>query len=152
MTKKYQHFGIYALIFDKNKQNILLIKKSRGPYTGMLDLPGGSPEDNETPKETLIREVKEETGAEIDQAQSMGYFETKLKYVEDQQQCLLTHTGEIFITVLKGNVFIDLISSDTNGCVWVNIDNLSNVNITPSVLESLKMYSNKKYELCSFLL
>ena len=141
MIKENQHFGTYALVFDKGTEDILLIKKSRGPYTGMLDLPGGSPKVNETPKEALIREVKEETGAEIDQAESMGFFETKFKYVEDQEQCLLTHRGEIFITVLKGNVSIGLISSDTDGCVWVNTDSLLNFDTTPPVLQGLKMYN-----------
>ena len=46
---------------NKNSK-ILLVKKARGPYTGLYDLPGGSQENGETYIDTLKREVAEETG------------------------------------------------------------------------------------------
>ena len=55
MQKNKNHFGVYAIILKGN--SILLIKKSRGPYKGKLDLPGGRQELGETHLETLIREV-----------------------------------------------------------------------------------------------
>ena len=57
------HKGVYAII-KKNNQ-ILVIRKARGPYTGLYDLPGGTPEDSETPEETLKREIKEETNCDL---------------------------------------------------------------------------------------
>ena len=54
------HFGVYGSIVKDGK--ILLIKKSRGPYTGLYDLPGGSQEQGESHLETLKREIMEETG------------------------------------------------------------------------------------------
>jgi len=63
MRKTHSHFGIYGCL--KRDSSILLIKKARGPYEGMYDLPGGSPEQNETNEETFIREVKEETGLDV---------------------------------------------------------------------------------------
>jgi len=56
----HQHFGIYGFIAEQNK--VLVIEKSRGPYLGMFDLPGGSPEKEETFEETLKRELYEEVG------------------------------------------------------------------------------------------
>ncbi|MFJ8459002.1 NUDIX hydrolase [Lysinibacillus xylanilyticus] len=50
-----------AVIF--NKQNKILLKKD--PIRGW-ELPGGCVETNETIKETVIREVKEETGIEVE--------------------------------------------------------------------------------------
>lgn len=38
------HFGIYGIALNKNRDKILLVKKTRGPYTGLYDLPGGTPE------------------------------------------------------------------------------------------------------------
>lgn len=33
-----------------------MIIKKRGPYTGLLDLPGGTPEFGESPLQTLTRD------------------------------------------------------------------------------------------------
>lgn len=59
------HTGIYALIFSEKGNKILLIKKSRGPYKGLYDLPGGSPNFEESLEQTIQREVLEETGLKI---------------------------------------------------------------------------------------
>ena len=58
--KDTRHLGVYGVIINDNK--VLLIKKSRGAYTGQYDLPGGSIEHGEKPSETLKREIMEETG------------------------------------------------------------------------------------------
>ncbi|MFC3299342.1 NUDIX domain-containing protein [Arthrobacter agilis] len=54
------HYGIYGAWWQDGA--LVTIRKSRGPYLGMLDLPGGSPEAAETPIETLERELLEECG------------------------------------------------------------------------------------------
>lgn len=41
------HVGSYSIII--RNENIALIKKARGGYTGKLDLPGGGIEHEETP-------------------------------------------------------------------------------------------------------
>ena len=62
------HFGVYGSIIKDDK--ILLIKKARGPYTGMYDLPGGSQEKGESHADTLKREIKEETGCDVIKAEN----------------------------------------------------------------------------------
>lgn len=49
------HLGVYGLIVNEGK--ILLIKKNRGPYKGLLDLPGGGLEDGESTHQALEREI-----------------------------------------------------------------------------------------------
>lgn len=46
--KTTRHFGIYGVWRHEGK--LVLVRKSRGPYTGQLDLPGGTPELGETAK------------------------------------------------------------------------------------------------------
>lgn len=61
MNNKEKHFTASALIIDNNK--VLLV------YHKKLNVwlhPGGHVEKNENPDETLLREVKEETGLEIE--------------------------------------------------------------------------------------
>jgi 8-oxo-dGTP pyrophosphatase MutT (NUDIX family) len=50
-----RHFGVYGLLWYRG--HVATVLKSRRPYDGLLDLPGGSPEDSETPEQTLAREV-----------------------------------------------------------------------------------------------
>lgn len=54
------HYGVYGAWRQNGR--VVAIRKARGPHTGMLDLPGGSPEGDETSEETLLRELHEECG------------------------------------------------------------------------------------------
>ena len=45
--------------------NVLMVKASRGLVAGSWDLPGGFISYGESPEESLVREVKEETGLDI---------------------------------------------------------------------------------------
>jgi 8-oxo-dGTP diphosphatase len=49
--------------FPHNK--ILLIKRSTPPFVGYWALPGGRVEPRETVEQTIVREVKEETGLDV---------------------------------------------------------------------------------------
>lgn len=57
---------VHALIVNA-KGEVLLIKRSEteGVLPGLWDIPGGTLEDGEDPKEGVIREVKEETNLEV---------------------------------------------------------------------------------------
>jgi len=56
-----KHFTASALIIDKNK--VLLVNHKK---LGVWLYPGGHIEANETPEQAVIREVKEETGLNVE--------------------------------------------------------------------------------------
>lgn len=58
--RQVTRLGVYGVLVKDQK--ILLIKKQKGCYKGLLDLPGGGIEFGETPEETLRREIQEEVG------------------------------------------------------------------------------------------
>ena len=97
--KAHTHIGVYGLVIKDDK--ILLIKKVTGPYDGLLDLPGGSFEFGETPKETLARELQEEVGIK-----------------------------PINYGTVKENIEIDEQNDDSLGASFYNIKNLKKENLS----------------------
>ena len=63
---------VNALIFDK-KDRLLFTKRAIDPEKGMLDLPGGFVDLNETLEEALMREIKEELNGKV---KSLKYFDS----------------------------------------------------------------------------
>jgi 8-oxo-dGTP diphosphatase len=57
--------------------NIVLIKRKYTPFRGQLALPGGIVEESETPRETIIREVKEETNLDVKIEKEIGIYDAK---------------------------------------------------------------------------
>lgn len=128
------HFGIYGICRHENK--ILLIKKARGPYTGLYDLPGGSPEENETFEETLIREIKEETNFSVTQITNQRQLSVIFSDFTPQsgKKGVLKHDAVLFDVTVEGEISQDGDGLDSNGAVWIDIDILTSQNATPYAL------------------
>jgi 8-oxo-dGTP diphosphatase len=58
--------------FPNNK--IVLIKRRTLPFTGYWALPGGRVDPGETVEQTIVREVKEETGLDVTIVQKIGEY------------------------------------------------------------------------------
>jgi len=91
---KHSHLGSYAIICYSNQ--IVLIEKARGPYTGMLDLPGGSIEFGESPEDAVVREVFEETGLIVTDSCLSSAVSEKYKYIQDDANYVLHHLGFLY--------------------------------------------------------
>ena len=72
------HVGFYGVIIHDGK--IALIKKARGGYKGLYDLPGGGIEHDETPLEALTRELMEEIGVSIVKAELLDAVSKTFKW------------------------------------------------------------------------
>lgn len=77
--KKYGGKTATAIIpFPENK--ILLIKRNTVPFKGYWGLPGGRMDPGETVEQTIVREVKEETGLDVKIVGKIGeYIEKGIK-------------------------------------------------------------------------
>ena len=62
-----------AVIICK-KNSMVLIKRKKDPYKGLWALPGGFVEYGETVESAVLREVKEETGLEIELQGLVGVY------------------------------------------------------------------------------
>ena len=76
MDKKYIFPYIVNVCYIVNaKDEVLLQLKRRGFGKGKWNGPGGKIKSHETPEESVVREVKEETGISIKGPQKMGVLE-----------------------------------------------------------------------------
>lgn len=121
LIQKQLHIGIYGLI-EKN-DDILVIRKSRGPYNGLFDLPGGRPSHGEPILEALRREIKEETGIEAEHFSLFGNFSFLIPYqdIEGNQKEMY----HIALTYQVKNINFDsfnssIIDEDVNGSLLIS--------------------------------
>ena len=77
--------GVGALIFDDEKR-ILLIERGGEPLKGWWSLPGGVLETGETLADGVRREVKEETGLNVEPEQMIEVFERIMRDAEGRPE------------------------------------------------------------------
>lgn len=137
ITKKTR-VGSYGLIIKDNK--IALIRKARGGYKGLLDLPGGGVEHGEKPEETLIREIKEETGCNVSKYKLLSVQSTVIKWHDEEFNEDLHQIGILYKVELKDySLKEDGDGFDSEGCDFYEIDNLNKDEVTPFVRDGLKI-------------
>lgn len=137
-TAHTSHFGVYGAAIKDGQ--ILLIRKSRGPYTGLLDLPGGTPEPHELLEETLRREVEEETGCEVTALDTPRAVSALYPYRSPDigHEYTLRHLGALYMMKVRGEARMDLVDGDSSGADWYDCAKLLPYEITPFVKIAIK--------------
>lgn len=132
------HVGVYGVFIHENR--ILLIKKSRGAYKGMFDLPGGGIEFGEKVEDALRREFIEETGIILESQNFIGHNEYFCEYLnEANEPRTLHHLGLYY----KVSAIFDKIKDgpdgqDSLGAEFVDIEKLSELKISQIALPIIK--------------
>jgi len=125
--------SIYAVLTQS--QSVLLVpQKDRG-----FDLPGGGVELGESLSEAAVREVKEETGLDIDPGPIVAVREAFFVWAPADPaarvayQCLMFY---ITATVIGGNLTTDGFDSrerhDADMARWISLDALDTVKVASS--------------------
>ena len=137
------HVGSYGVIIHDGK--IALIKKARGGYKGLYDLPGGGIEHDETPVETLHRELMEEIGVSIVKAELLDAVSKTFKWdVNDKLIQDLHHIGILYrVEIESDELKTDADGLDSLGGEWKDIDKVKEEDVSPFTWMALKKLGYK---------
>ena len=137
------HVGSYGVIIRDRK--IALIKKARGGYKGLYDLPGGGIEHDETPLEALTRELMEEIGVSIVKAELLDAVSKTFQWdVNDELIQDLHHIGILYTVEIEGNELkTDADGLDSLGGEWKDIDKVKEEDVSPFTWMALKKLGYK---------
>ena len=65
------HYTV-CILFSEDIGQVLLVRKNKTTYKGILNGPGGAIEENEDPYDGALREIREETGLDAGDLRSLG--------------------------------------------------------------------------------
>lgn len=121
-----------AVIIEKD-QKILFTVRNRAPQKGMLDLPGGFTDPDETAEETCARELKEELDLDIAPERFKFFSSRPNDYVYKN----IPYKTEdlIFTTIFPSNAELKLEESEIKAVKWVE---KSEIDLNKIAFESLK--------------
>lgn len=142
--KEYKQLGAYGIRISEGK--ILLIKKANGPYSGKLDLPGGTIEFCERSEEALKRELLEEVGIEVLNYELFDADSVSFQWNFKEDTLIKVHHTGIFYKILdyknniKKEMKVDEINDDSLGADFYDINKLSKEELSKiAILELEKL-------------
>lgn len=129
--------GVGAVIF--NNEKVLLVKRGKEPGYGKWSIPGGAVELGETLKEGVLREVKEETGLEVE----IGGTVEILDWVSRDENGRIKYHYVLVDFWCKSHSAEVNPSSDVLDARWVQLSDAPNYDLPWAALEVInKAFSN----------
>lgn len=132
---------VTAIILNKEGDKILLVRQKNKSQNvpGALGLPGGKIEFGESPKESLMRKIKEETGLIVTEENLSQFDENYFsRYMPRMKTGVLRHAS---MKVFASSSFEgDIKSSDKTEPVWIHLAALNRAKTMPNVKLAVKAY------------
>jgi 8-oxo-dGTP diphosphatase len=116
--------GVGALIFEAGQ--ILLVERAKEPLKGFWSLPGGIVEAGEKLEDAICREVREETGLEIEPVSLFEIFERIMPDAEGRAEYHYV-LMDYLCRVTGGELAA---ASDVSQAAWVEEQNLGEYRLT----------------------
>lgn len=118
-----------------NKDSVLVQEKSGTKYQGGLVFPGGHVEEGESLRDSMIREIKEETGLTISNPKPCGYKD----WIQED--------GTRYIVLLyKTDKYEgELKSSDEGRVFWLNRKDLPEANLIWNMKELMEIFESDEF-------
>jgi 8-oxo-dGTP diphosphatase len=108
---------------------ILVVRRARPPSEGLWSIPGGRVEPGETLAEAARREVREETGLDVDVQEILGHV--------DIPHGDIVYDVADFAATVSGNVPPLAAGDDARDARWVTAGELRDLSTTPQLIPTL---------------
>ena len=125
---------VAAIIVHEDK--IFATQRGYGDFKDGWEFPGGKIEENETPQEALVREIKEELDTEIEVGELLDTVEYDYPKFHLSMDC--------FICTIKSG---DLVLKEHEAAKWLTKDTLDSVGWLPAdqgLVEQIKVFLNSR--------
>ena len=129
-----QVFAAVKGLIENDKKYLLIKQKIGDEY--IYDLPGGKVDYGESPYETLHREIKEETGLEVEVSRALGMWWFFRKTDNNQVICytFLCRAKSTKVDLTKNPISTENIAE----AVWVSKEELTEKITNPTLLNLVK--------------
>ena len=122
-----------CLVYDEEK--VLVQEKKGTKYEGGLVFPGGHVEEGESLRESVIREIREETGLVIKNPQPCGF-----------KDWILEDGTRYIVLLYKTDQFEGELKSSREGKVfWLDRNDISSANLIWNMRELLEIFESDQY-------
>ena len=136
--------GAYAVLVD-DRQRILLALCNEGP-TPAWTVPGGGVEEGETPEEAAVREVREETGYDVELVRLLGEdrFTVAARDRLDGSGRALEGIRVVFEARIVGGELTDEVGGTTDEAAWIPIADVPGLDRVDLVDAALRLLSGDR--------
>ena len=107
---------------------LLMVRRAKEPGRGLWSLPGGHVEAGEYLSDAVRREVREETGLEVEVRHLAGIFEV----VGDPHYVILDFVVE------ADHDAVPVASGDVDDARWIPLEAIESLDCTPRFVETLR--------------
>jgi 8-oxo-dGTP diphosphatase len=130
--------GVGGLLFNRQNQ-VLLIKRGKPPAQGCWSVPGGALVAGEGLAECCRREIREETGLDVDVLSLIAVVERR---IENFHYVIVD-----FLVELRGDCTNSpCAASDVSEARWISLENLEDYSLVPGLSEIIRRTAARRNE------
>ena len=124
--------GVGAVVLDGTR--VLLVKRAHEPLKGEWSLPGGAVELGETLEKAIVREVREETGLDVDLGPMVDVLD-RLRYDSDGR---VKYHYVLIDFLCRPSSGVLCCASDAEAAEWAALDDLARYALADATLRVIQ--------------